>query len=52
LIASHILATTRRFSKNVDAMSRDYESYSVYCNHMRWRFTVENHGGRWSLKPD
>lgn len=27
-----------------------HESYTVACNHYRYLFTVENHGGRWSVK--
>jgi hypothetical protein len=29
-----------------------HESWSVYCNHMRYSFTLENHGGKWSVKAE
>jgi hypothetical protein len=40
----------------VDSMSpyvwSDVEGYTVRCNGYRYRFYVENHGGRWSVKSD
>lgn len=27
-----------------------HESWTVACNHYRYLFTIENHGGRWSVK--
>ena len=28
------------------------EGYTVYCNNMRYKFELENHGGKWSVKAD
>jgi hypothetical protein len=38
----------------VDAMCRYAfsEGYTVYCNNARYRFEVENHGGKWSVTPN
>jgi hypothetical protein len=27
------------------------EGYTVYCNHLRYTYEIENHGGQWRLKP-
>jgi hypothetical protein len=29
-----------------------HESWSVYCNHFRYGFTLENHGGKWLVTAD
>jgi hypothetical protein len=28
------------------------EGFRVRCNHYRYAFTIENHGGKWSVKAD
>jgi hypothetical protein len=28
------------------------EGVTVWCDHLRYRFYIENHGGRWSVKSD
>jgi hypothetical protein len=28
------------------------EGYTVYCNNNRYKFELENHGGKWSVKAD
>jgi hypothetical protein len=38
--------------KTVDEVHRYIfsEGFSVYCDHYRYRFEIENRGGRWSVK--